>query len=341
MRKTWVALGITLGLVGCTTDQAPLPQVEELQQGITILDADATRGVVAAYREVDDVIYLETRIGALKPAIYRESDPDDTANEVDMMIVDKHGMPFYVQRGGDAYVDPTWDTKIAIAKSTPLAADQDRNHDFELAQKMGRLFPTVADKSLSISTYHIAMMGRQPTPTQDPGLVAAALKIKNTPLPTAGAGDKARWSGGGWWYPLGRLYEKCVALCAGHHSAVSNWQQANGTNYFQIVENYCNHGTCAGQMGWTCDKYSQWNYNPTVTGEGTTSTSVSTAGCATRYDWWGGSNTHLCNDDSAYELVQIKEGNVNTSMGGPSNFNWGNYSCNVGRGKWAVPGCGE
>jgi hypothetical protein len=190
-----------------------------------------------------------------------------------------------------------------------------------------------------MSTYHIHVMGLQPTPDKDAGLIAASAKIAATPLPTTG--DQAYWSGGGWWYPVGRLYSKCVALCAGHHSAVSNWQQQNGTNYFQIVENYCNHGTCAGSMGWECDHYSQWNYNPSTTGETYSGTNASTGGCTTGYDWWGGYNTHLCNDDSAYELMQIKEGTTNTSWGGNYSFNWGNYSCYVGRGKWASPGCGE
>ncbi len=339
MRGLWIGLGMVISLAGCTTDQAPLPPAAELQQGITILDADAARGVVVAYRENDDVVYLETRIGALKPAIYRESDPNDTANEVDMMITDKNGIPFYVQRGGDTYVDPTWDQKVAIAKGTKATADMDRNRDFALAQKLGQQFSQVADKTLAVSTYHIAMMGQQPTPQQDPGLVAAFAKITTTPIPTSG--EQAKWSGGGWWYPLGRLYSKCLALCIGHHSAVSNWQQQNGTNYFQIVENYCNHGTCAGAMGWECDHYSTWIYNPWTTGEWETNTSISGSGCTTPYDWWGGSNTHLCNDDSAYELMQIKEGTGNTSYGGQGNFNWGNYSCNVGRGKWASPGCGE
>ena len=340
MRTTWIAMGLTLGLVSCTTEQDSLPKVSELEQGVTILDSDPARGVVAAYREGDAVIYLETRVGALKPAVYRESDPGEPANEVDMMIVDSRGLPFYIQRGGDAYVDPTWNEKVAIAKATPLAPDQDRNRDFALAQKLGQVFPQVADKSLAVSTYHIEVMGRQATPIQDLGAIGAAEKIRNTPLPTA---EQAYWtqSREGWYYPLGRLYEKCVGPCfvGAKHTAVSNWQW-NGSAW-QTVENYCNHGTCAGSMSWSCDKYSDWRLNPAWTGEHSGSTSISGAGCTTRYDWWGGSQSHECNDDSAYELMQIKEGVVNTSAGGQANFNWGNYSCNVGRGKWASPGCGQ
>ena len=64
MRSTWVALGITIGLAACTTDaQQQLPKVSDLQQGVNILDSDAARGVVVAYRDGDDVIYLETRVG--------------------------------------------------------------------------------------------------------------------------------------------------------------------------------------------------------------------------------------------------------------------------------------
>ena len=339
MRSTWIALGITLGIASCTTDSQPqLPQVSDLQQGVNILDAQAGRGVVAAYREGDNVVYLETRIGKLKPAVYRQEDPNEPANEVDMMIVDKHGIPFYVQRGGDEYVDPTWNAKIAIAKSTKLAADEDRNADFALAQKLGQQFERVADPSLADSTFHIHNMGAQPTPLQDPGLIAAAAKIQQTPLPSS---DQAYWNGAGWWYPLGRLYSKCIFLCAAHHSAVSNWQWPNGGSAYQIVENYCNHGTCAGSMSWECDHYSDWRYNPSSTGEYSGSTGTVSGGCVTGYDWWGGYNTHLCNDDSAYELMEIKEGTTSTSWGDSYSFNWGNYSCYVGRGKWASPGCGE
>jgi len=340
MRSTWVALGITVSLAACTTDaQQPMPQVQDLQQGVNILDADASRGVVAAYRDGDDVVYLETRIGKLKPAVYREADPTEPPNEVDMMIVDKNGLPFYVQRGGDEYVDATWNQKIAIAKSTKLPAGYDRNHDFLLAQKLGQQFEKVADPVLAQSIYHIHAMGLQATPDRDPGLIAAATKIAATPL--TATSDQAYWAGSGWWYPLGRLYSKCIFLCAAHHSAVSNWQWPNGGSAYQIVENYCNHGTCAGSMSWECDHYSDWRYNPTTSGEGSTNTGNSGAGCVTGYDWWGGYNTHLCNDDSAYELMQIKEGTASTSVGDSYSFNWGNYSCYVGRGKWASPGCGE
>jgi len=341
MRSTWVALGIALGLASCTTDsQPPLPQVSELQQGVNILDAQPGRGVVAAYRDGDDVVYLETRVGKLKPAIYRE-DPNEPANEVDMMIVDKNGIPFYMQRGGDEYVDPTWAAKIAVGKHAKLPANWDRNRDFALAQQLGVQFARVADPALKDSIYPITEMGLQPTPQQDPSLLAASKKIAATALPLGS--DQAYWSGGGWWYPLGRLYSKCVAGCIGHHSSVANWEQANGTNYFQTVEIYCNHGTCAQSSGisWECDHYSQWNYNPYQTGETYGGTDAVTGGCVTGYDWWGGGNTHLCNDDSAYELFEIKEGTWQTSAGDNYWFNWGNYSCYVGRGKWASPGCGE
>ncbi|MBV8758382.1 MAG: hypothetical protein JO257_13940 [Deltaproteobacteria bacterium] len=322
-----------------------MPKVSELQQGINILDADAARGMVAAYREGDDVVYVETRIGALKPAIYRE-DPNEPANEVDMMIVDKNGIPFYMQRGGDQYVDSTWANKIELGKHAKLPANWDRNHDFALAQKLGLAIDKVAEPSMAMSTYHIHNVGMQLTPDKDPGLVAAMAKIKSTPLPTTGV-DQAYWSGGGWWYPLGRLYSKCVALCAGHHSSVANWEQANGTNYFQTVEIYCNHGTCAQASGisWECDHYSQWNNNPYQTGELGSSTSANNGGCYTSYNWWGGNNTHLCNDDSAYELFEIKEGKWQTSHGDNYYFYWNNgngeFSCSQGHGRWASPGCGE
>ena len=337
MQKSLIAIGITL-LAGCT-DEAQLPKVNDLQQGVTILDADPARGVVAAYREGDDVVYLETRVGALKPSIYRESDPLEPAHEMDMMLVDKNGIPFFVQRGGDTYVDPTWDAKIRLAKGTLAAADEHRDRDFALAKKLGQQFGQIAPKDLTAHTFHIDAMGQRPTPAENPEMIARAEKIVATPLPQVS--DEPYWSGGGWWYAWPDVHKKCVALCAGTHSAVANWQWRDGGSSWSLVEVYCNHGTCATSMGVQCSRDFGWKYNPAHTGESSGGTGNSGAGCTTRYDWWGGSNSHLCNDDTAYEMVQIKEGTVNTSLGGQSSFRWGDFSCYVGKGKWSSPGCGQ
>jgi hypothetical protein len=84
------------------------------------------------------------------------------------------------------------------------------------------------------------------------------------------------------------------------------------------------------------------------------------AGCRTGYSWNRGSYDYLCNDDSAYELCQIKngsqrDGNQRNQNGNAYSFlyngpatggdgSWVNYACNCGANNscnndWSRPIC--
>lgn len=342
--KLFIAL--LLG-AGCTTDtnSAPLPAVDDLAQGITILQADAQRGVLGAYRDGSDAVFFETRVGFLKPEFYREAFPAEPAEEMDMRLVDKNGLTFYLQRGGDAYVDPDWGTSINESFHTTVS-DPQRARDFELAQAAGLEFPKVAPPELASHSYEMQSLGQRATPAQDPRLQARAAAIASEPRPEVA---NATWSGAGWWYLEGDMYTKSVALI-GSHGGVAMY--AYDTSWKLVVVGY-NHSdwssmsykcysqsTCrSGESTSTCS--GGWRYNPSFNAEGSTSTGSVTGGCATSYDWNGGSWKHNSNDDAAYELWQVKDGATYTSHGGNTDFGWQApnkyYSCNGNNGRWTAP----
>lgn len=331
---------------GCTTQSDPrLPSVAELPQGISILQSDAATGVLGAYRSGDDAVYFETRVGFLKPELYREAYPDEPTNEMDMRFVDRNGLTFYLQRGGDQFVNPDWAAGMDESFHT-YVPDAQRARDFELAQAAGIAFPTTAPPELASHTFELRGIGLRPTPAQDPKLVARAAAIAAAPRPEVA---NATWNGSGWWYLEGDMYTKTVSVFGSHGGIV---MFAYDTSWKQVLVGY-NHSDWSG-MSFKCSSVSTcrsgestascqsgWRYNPAFNAETNTSISVVSGGCNSGYNWNGGSGYHNSNDDASYELWQTKDGSTSTSHGDSNSFSWDapnkHYQCNGNNGRWTAP----
>jgi hypothetical protein len=335
--NTWAsalaAVGFT-GLLACAGEitLGQLTPVEELEEGINILDADPATGVLGAYREGGDVVYYETRAGFTKPAIFREAFPEEPAQEIDMRFVDKNGLTFYVQRGGDQFVDPTWIDSINETFTTPVA-DADRELDFALAKAAGQAFPAIAEPTLADHTFHLRAHGERLLPIEDPLLIAPTEQVESVARPES---SYATASESGWWYLAGGMSHSSVALF-GSHGSVQYW--AYDTSW-KFRMNFCNHGSCTGSH--QCYTYSNgWLYSPYISYEGSTSTGTVSGGCTTGYNWNGGTGKHNSNDDCAYELWQVKEGKTSTSKGNSTSFGWQAsnkyYACSTNGGRWTAP----
>jgi len=342
---TAVVLG-GMAAAGCATESDPsLPPVEDLPQGITILRAEPARGVVGAYRAGDDAVYFETRVGYQKPEFYREAFPDEPAEEMDMRFVDKNGLTFYLQRGGDQFVNPDWAAGMDESFRT-YVPDAQRARDFELAQAAGVAFPRVAPPELASHIFELRSIGERPTPAQDPRLQARAAGLATTQRPQVA---DSTWNGGGWWYLEGDMYTKSV-FWFGSHAGVAMWAYDTSWKLALIGYNHADWSgmsykcyslsTCrAGESSDVCQ--SGWRYNPSFNAESYTGTGAVTGGCATSYNWNGGSWAHNSNDDAAYELWQTKDGTTYTSRGGSTDFGWQApnkyYACNGNNGRWTAP----
>jgi hypothetical protein len=334
------------GLTACATETAvPLPAIEDLPQGISILQADAATGMLGAYRAGDDAVFFETRVGFLKPEFYREVFPAEPAQEMDMRFVDKDGLTFYLQRGGDQFVDQDWAAGMEDSFHT-YVPDAQRARDFELAQAAGIAFPKVAPPELASHIYEMRAIGAQPTPAQNPRLQARAAELAAAKRPDVA---NATWGGSGWWFLEGDMYTKTVAVF-GSHGGVVMW--AYDTSWKQVLVGY-NHSDWSG-MSFKCYSVSTcragestgacqngWRYNPGFNAEGNTSINVVSGGCSTSYNWNGGNGSHNSNDDAAYELWQAKDGTPETSRGNSNSFSWDasnkHYQCNGNNGRWTAP----
>ena len=81
-------------------------------------------------------------------------------------------------------------------------------------------------------------------------------------------------------------------------------------------------------MSYECYSQSgQWYSNVNLSAEANGTTSIG-GGCLTSYSWDSGGYNHLCNDDSAYELWQVKNGNSGNGNSYNTNGNGNTFMYN-------------
>ena len=95
------------GVMGCS-NSSERPTLGTLHEGLNMLDVtDPTWGTNTASLKDGRVIYIETRMGALKPEVFRLTAPDQPANEIDLRFIDQNGISFFVQRGEKGALEPS------------------------------------------------------------------------------------------------------------------------------------------------------------------------------------------------------------------------------------------
>jgi hypothetical protein len=316
-------------------------------------------------------VYVETRVGPLKPDVYRQSWPDDPPNEMDMRFVDQNGYTFYVMRGGDSLVDPTWAAEMSkTAAANKLVSSADRNLDWTIAQQAAKAVSTALPEGFQDHAFHLTAFAAQPTPADDPFMQAKMTRIMSTPLPN-GQTPKEQVAYGNFTYGANYSWLEtdkysagtvCVFwVCAASHSATNMWDaEWNGSSYTWVLAIVANdHGRAPSQLNYDCYSNGGWySAGTTITGStagGADGANDGQGGCQSAYSWSSNNNAHLCNDDAAYQLWQAKQGTMNTSLGGNVNFSWrgapshcdgsfcgpspSTFSCNYPSGDWNTPNC--
>ncbi|MGZ5968321.1 MAG: hypothetical protein ACXWP4_11690 [Polyangiales bacterium] len=279
--------------------------------GLTILEADAASGkLVAVFRKDGHEITYDMRLGPKMEVPNDSADPETPSYEIDAQILDEAGQPFYIQTGGDSFIDKTWH----MPKEVKGFDEARRVADFGLARDAeqawrGATLPT-ALAELRLAGMDIAkglrnatdMKGKTTTPT-----VPAAPAEPTTDSPSLAPKVDSYydssvniWDYQRWKKPtLGDIFE---------HSAVTlrGW-----TSGYSLVfqRNSCNHGACAQSTAMT----SYCNYSGWLKDDGThsrwfeseTGTNIITysGGCNTPYGISLGD--HVCNDDTILEIKAI------------------------------------
>ncbi|MGO8999806.1 MAG: hypothetical protein ACLQVI_41300 [Polyangiaceae bacterium] len=341
IRTTLGTLGIcviALGVVaaGCSSG-APSPTSTQ-QGGLTVLHSDPAVGVSVSFSENGRVVFLETRVGAPKQAIYQKSFPNEPLFEMDARVVDQEGRAFELTRGGDAFVDPTW-APDAMANNhlTSVAEGVQRDNDFAIARDAAQAFAAQAGPELADHVFHLTNLTHI-VPREDPGLQAEAAVLRAQRV-----GDVAFNSNGcSSNTQEGKIYTAALtaaeglvsAISGAQHSTVGGWNYNHCTDTWDQQVNACNHGPCAQSSTVTlgCNSQSGAEAAPALldywVDEPSGTTGTVSGACTSKYGivvaditWFGAGNPdHVCNDDSAYELEEIKQHTKSTSYGTGANF---------------------
>jgi hypothetical protein len=309
MRRS-VVVGVVLGVVlsvvvvGCVGSVPP----GELAQGLTVLEA--REGVLsAAYREGDLVIYLQALRGRETPEAYHR-DPSAPRYEIDVRFTDDQGRAFYVRRGGDEWVDPTWVDSLEALEDIPPTTRSNVALWDAAAEAVAALGQALdADEAAALAPEIDAL--------RDFGERASALYREHyrrarehyavgaaVPALEADGGDVVYGTGGpedanvslGAGYYYIELHTEAIYYTFGwgRHSATLTfvWR-----GYWAAAVDFANHGRSASAMGRAC-----WldYYVTTAPGDYLPNNWWLTT-CKSPYDAYSNSG-HNCHDDSRNQM---------------------------------------
>jgi hypothetical protein len=351
-----VACATAVGVAGCAADSGSPSSSTSIKDGLTVLKSDAT-GVSMAYKANGRIVYLQTSVGQLKPLPYRKSFPHDPQSEMDGRLVDQEGRTFGLLIGGDRLIDPSWAADLTGAGDiTTKAEGVQRAADFLLAREAAAAFAAQAGPELADHVFHLTNMTAK-TPDEDTGLQKLAKEIESTNVDRDYATTTYAQEGVLYTIPLGNgsggdelgaiAGDIADVLTGAEHSSVQSWQYNSSSGSWSVYVSSCNHGPCAGSSGMSFACYSCSGYagpNPASCALTTntlqaywgyeSNSSLSIGGACTSSNYgidildinvYGADDpNHVCNDDSAMELQEIRNiarlaGNWSGGSGGWNN----------------------
>jgi hypothetical protein len=310
-KKLMIAAGCVMvaSALGCGGNSTSRPAPESLSEGLTILNVSDDVGISGAFKKGPDVVYFETKRGAVRPDFHKATSPELGDYEIDARYLDAEGNTIALQRGGDTFIDKGWSEDLAKQEAkhkvviTPAKLEL---AGLAAAAVAARSFPeAVSHHTVSLSD--LAVSAKMPM-----------VDVKTGELPKEiGYGDV--WVGQAS-YEIHYKSIACVAwVCAGHHSAV-RVRASSGA-----IIDACQHGTCAGGMSKiTCYGSGGGGY---MHQEWSQSLYSNYGACLTSYSWNSGGGTHNCHDDSMMTGYGIKYGPQHTTLGVCQGLNW-----------WKAPG---
>ena len=306
----------SMSLVACsagpTGENSLEPEVEVgLHQGVQIIDLQPGFSFTASFAKGTDVIYLQAIRGQLAPEEYRNT-PGFPQYEIDARITDEEGRMLYVRQGGDAFVDPTWTDDLIWADSLPPRRTSNEALFAMIPEAVAAIEAEIANRhgasaamGLATELEAIHDFGRTAMVTVaasekeviDRVEMAGFLQVdeldETRPLVAGGGGDSGSTEDGSkyfisGWYKM-TLHDKEGTVGLYRHSA-TRIHQLRVSGVYSYYD-FCNHGTCAGDMGQKC-ALSQV-HKPSWTA----------LTCNTGYDAKSQDGGHNCHDDSRVQMA--------------------------------------
>ena len=267
--------------IGCG-DPSPQPQQparSEVPQGL-VLQADPSRpgASTGTFREGDRTLYIEVLRGPPTPEATRR-DPTAPQFEMDLRISDQNRQTFYVQQGGSALLDPSWDQDLA-----PAVDEAGRAADWALVAKLEDALAQ-ADLAAKVDAPERSALGAVARGVRSLEADERAAQAVNKDVTPGEVQAMATTYSHGF-----RIYKGNMAgPIPGEHSS-TRALVFTSSGLLVAARTSCNHGRCWNEDGMSLH----------------CSRSISSGSsylrlhqkCATGYDALSASGGHNCHDDS-------------------------------------------
>lgn len=259
--------------------------------------------MTAAYRKGDIAIFVETNRGNPQPAEY-QTDPLITKYEVDVRLTSDDGRTFYLLRGGDRFVNPTWEKELTAQVAAPGSRVSNAVL-FDMAKEASdALASSDRDPTLAPQVDAVVAFGQHA-----PALWARMLELRSASgMPdisnevayggTDGPEPGDAYLGSNYYYI--ELHAADIdGSPAGYHSAV-RLQAWNGSAWGVAVD-FANHGRSPSEIPWVDTLQ--------IANAGWKSTGWMAWTCNTGYATYSDNGGHNCHDDSRLEMASYVFGN--------------------------------
>lgn len=300
-------------LQGCAADptssESEKTTAAGLPQGLTVLPTTKENAINLAFKKGDNAIFIQALRGRATPPSYQMTEGAPKF-EIDARFVADNGRVFYSRKGGDEWIDPTWNddfaryetmkpTRISNEALFQLATEAVKQFDVALPAQLGVQAKVLAPELSALRTFGesaVARFGELKVEHQKKAGVIA----NEVPYGTNGPEDADFALTAQNYYNV-ELHDQAIdaTLGIGRHSAtrINVW----GGSWLW-VHDFCNHGSCAGDMGLKC--YVQYNEAIADVKSWTANT------CKTGYDAFS-NDGHNCHDDSRVQMSNFVYGKTN------------------------------
>ena len=299
-----LASAATQGCAAEPTSSETPSTAAELPQGLTVLPTTTENTVSLAFKKGDHAIFIQAVRGKPTAPSYQMTEGAPKF-EIDARFVADNGRVFYSRQGGDGWIDPTWQDEFArqqaMLKPTrvsnealfAMADEAVKQFDAVLPAQLGARVKDLAPELTAIREFGEGAVVR--FAEQKVKFLAQMTKLGKTvtevPYGTNGPED-ADWTIANASYNYMAVHDQGIdsTLGLGRPSAsrIYGW-----TGSWQVVHDFCNHGSCASAMPQKCflqyyealTEFKAWTANT----------------CKTGYDAFS-NDGHNCHDDTRVQL---------------------------------------
>jgi hypothetical protein len=321
-----IAVGLFAGVVGLACSAPLETETTVSETALSVLEAKEGR-LVLSYKTQGRAIRYELLLGPKMETQEAPADPEEPTYQVDARVLDAEGREFFMQMGGDTFLDASWQMKpLEGFDEAVRVRDIARMHD-----ALDDLRALAVPDSLVELKKAAIQIGRSVDRLEEKPNAPVTVEAEEGPAlgtKTVSISNSYAYK---WDYVIRQQYSGWFNW---DHSAVQLRGWSSGGSVVGYY-NSCNHGACSNyssmatkcvMSGWRYDNGTRRRY---FYSEPSGSTGTRYGGCSTPWGVTGA--THFCNGDSILQRNAIYYNTAQDTF-------WGPYGWCAAPQPWA-PGC--